>query len=280
MSLSSVFQVIGRHKVLLVVGVLVALLAAFAAAFKVETFSLTPRVEQKYDASTQLLVSDASSMFASKTPSQMLVQGQTAAGSRDLSALTVVYAYVASGADIRAAAAKAVGGLHKGESISADQRTTQPGSDTNTGTYRLPVLEITGTATSAARAEKVSAAAAKAFQDYVTQQQTAAAVTPDALVHLTPLAHFKAKVADGTNPILPVVAIGVGVLIAFIALIFAVDNVRTSRRLSRAAPPTAVPASGAAASAPPRPAPAATQPRPVFPFATDPATYADSRRTS
>ncbi len=31
---------------------------------------------------------------------------------------------------------------------------------------------------------------------------------------------------DGTNPMLPVVAVGVGVLLAFLALIFAVDNVQ------------------------------------------------------
>ena len=233
MNLTNALRVIGRHPVLLVLGILMALLAAFATAFKVETLSLTPRTAAQYQAQTQVLVTDSTSVFSSRNPAQAVPQGQTAATARDLSSLTVVYAYLASSDEIQKKVEAQIGKLGPNESITADQRTTQPTSTTNTGTYRLPILEVIGTSPSPSRAERISAAATKAFENEVATQQSGAAVDPASRVKFQTIRAEKATVADGSNPVLPVIAVGVGVLIAFLAIIFAADNVRTTRRESR-----------------------------------------------
>jgi len=276
MNLTNTMRVIGRHKALLFVGILVALLAAFAAMFRVETLTLTPRVEQQYRAATQLLVSDPTSEFSTKSAPQPVVDGQTPPAARDLAAMTVVYAYLVQSNEIQKQVEAKLGPLASTEDISAQQRTTQPTSTTNTGTYKLPVLEIDGTSTSPSRAQQISRAATTAFQAFAAAQQDSAEVPSEQRVQLQVIRSAKAEVVDGTNPVLPVVAVGVGVLIAFLALIFAVDNAAATRsakpakvakgkKASKSAGTVAAPAP---ASAPMRPAsaeqPAARVPEPAM----------------
>ncbi|MCU1580184.1 MAG: hypothetical protein JWP19_2388 [Rhodoglobus sp.] len=238
MNLTNTFNVLSRHKFLLVVGLLIAVLAAFATAFRVENGivngALEPRAESHFRASTQLLVSDPTSVFSTKNAPQVVVGGQNPPAARDLSALTVVYAYIASGADVRAGVEAKIGALGANESITAAQRTTQPTSATNTGTYRLPILEIMGESTSATRAQEISKTAAEVFAAFAASQQDASGVTPDLRVQFATVRQLAAEPLDGTSPLLPVVAVGVGVLLAFLALIFAVDNARATRHTAPA----------------------------------------------
>jgi capsular polysaccharide biosynthesis protein len=268
MNLTTTMRVIGRHKALLVIGILLAVLAAFATAFRVETGTLAPRTIAEYQAPTQLLVSDPTSVFSTKTAPQTLVEGQTPAASRDLSSATVVYAYLVSSGTIRDLVEAEIGELSDNESISASQRTTQPSSTTNTGTYRLPILEIVGQAASKERAEDISRTAAAVFQQFASEQQDAAGVDADARVQLQVIREGDAAPVDGTNPALPIVAVGVGVLLAFLALIFAVDNARATRQpttvLAPAKPPAPQPGGMTRPVLPngaPRPA---TPPPPAF----------------
>lgn len=236
MNLTNVFRVIGRHKALLVFGILVAVAAALFTAFKVETGSLwesgtlEPRTQIEYRASTQILVSDPVSVFSSRNAPQVLTEGTAAPSARDLSSLTVVYAYLASSDELLAQVEEQVGPLGRDESLTAQQRTTQPTAQTNTGTYRLPILDIMGTSPDPARAEEISRTAATLFQDFARAQQDAASVPAESRVQLPVIDEREALPIDGTNPALPVVAVGLGVLLGFLALIFAVDNARTSRR--------------------------------------------------
>ena len=229
MNLTTTMRVIGRHKGLLIVGILLAVLASFATAFRVETGTLAPRTIAEYQAPTQLLVSDPTSVFSTKSAPQTVVDGQTPPASRDLSSATVVYAYLVSSGAIRDEVEAEIGKLGDNESISAFQRTTQPDSKTNTGTYRLPILEIVGQAASKDRAEEISRTAAAVFQNFAAAQQEASSVPADTRVQLQVIREGDAAPVDGTNPALPIVAVGVGVLLAFIALIFAVDNARATR---------------------------------------------------
>jgi hypothetical protein len=249
MNLSNVFRVIGRHRLLLVFGIIVAIGAALFTGFRLETGTLAPRSQVEYRASTQLLVSDPVSVFSTRSAPQVLTDGTTPAAARDLSALTVVYAYLASSDELLAQVEGEIGELGPKESLTAAQRTTQPTSTTNTGTYRLPILDIMGTSPDPQRAEEISRTAAKLFQAFAAAQQDAAAVSDDARVQLPTIDERAALPVDGTNPMLPVVAVGIGVLLAFIALIFAVDNARASRREQAAArqpirSPQAAPAGG------------------------------------
>lgn len=260
MNLTTIMRVIGRHKVLFVTGLLIAALASFATAFRVETGTLTPRIAAQYRAPTQLLVSDPNSVFATKNAPQQVVDGQTPPSARDLTSATVVYAYLVTSGAILDDVEKQIGKLGKNESLSAQQRTTQPTATTNTGTYRLPILEIDGEATSPKRAAEISRTAATVFQNFVAAQQDAAGVPADSRVQLQTINEKPAEPVDGTNPALPIVAVGIGVLLAFIALIFAVDNARAARLAPHApaAPPTQVRGGF----------PGATAPRPVMPSST------------
>ena len=90
MNLTNVFRVIGRHRLLLVFGIIVAIGAALFTGFRLETGTLAPRSQVEYRASTQLLVSDPVSVFSTRSAPQVLTDGTTPAAARDLSALTVV----------------------------------------------------------------------------------------------------------------------------------------------------------------------------------------------
>lgn len=235
MNLTNMFRVIGRHKALLVFGILIALAAAMFTAFKLETGTflqgtLEPRTQIEYRASTNILVSDPVSVFSSRNATQVVPDGATVASARDLSSLTVVYAYLASSDELLAQVEEQVGPLGPDESLTAQQRTTQPTAQTNTGTYRLPILDIMGTAPNPARAEEISRTAAALFQEYAAAQQDAAGVAPESRVQLPIIDERSAQPVDGTNPALPVVAVGIGVLLGFLALIFAVDNAQAGRR--------------------------------------------------
>jgi capsular polysaccharide biosynthesis protein len=247
MNLTNMFRVIGRHKALLVFGILVAVAAALFTAFKVETGSLwasgtlEPRSQVEYRASTHILVSDPVSVFSSRNASQEVPDGTTAATARDLSSLTVVYAYLASSDEMLAQVEEQVGPLSRDESLTAQQRTTQPTSPTNTGTYRLPILDIMGTSPDPARAEEISRTAATLFQEFAEKQQKAADVPAESRVQLPVIDEREALPIDGTNPALPVVAVGLGVLLGFLALIFAVDNAQTGRRQAATVSPAREP---------------------------------------
>lgn len=248
MNLTNTMRVIGRHKILLILGILIAAAAAFVAAVKVES-TWEPRAETTYRSSTQILVSDPTSVFSTRGTPQSLVEGQNPPAARDLSALTVVYAYLVSGEEVTAQLEQRVGPLGEGESLAGAQRTTQPGTMTNTGTYRLPILDVMGESTSPGRAEEISRTAAEIFQEVALAQQEASGLAPDQRVQFQVVRELDAIPIDGTSPALPIVAVGVGVLLAFLALIFAVDNARMTRR-EHPAPVT----SGVRAPAPPRPA--------------------------
>jgi hypothetical protein len=160
-----------------------------------------------------------------------------------------VYAYLVQSGEIQKTVESAIGPLTRDESITAAQRTTQPTAQTNTGPYELPVLEISGTAYSADRAQRISREAAKAFVAFAAAQQQAAGVPSTEAVQFQTIRAGQADAVDGTSPALPIVAVGIGVLLAFLALIFAVDNAASTR------PRGAVREPGQAAGIPPaRPA--------------------------
>lgn len=259
MNLTNVFRVIGRHKLLVLLGLVVAIVAALFAAFRLETGAFTPRTQIEYRASTHLLVSDPVSVFSSRNAATAVPDGMTAATARDLASLTVVYAYLASSDEMVALVEEQLGELGPREELTAQQRTTQPTSETNTGTYRLPILDIQGTSPDPARAQEISRTAATLFQAYAVEQQDAAGVAPEARVQLPVIDERRAQPLDGTNPALPVVAVGLGVLLAFLALVFAVDNAQAGRRTPTVSPAREpIPQPRAASSA-------VTGPTPVLP---------------
>lgn len=238
MDVALFFRTLFRHKILLVLGVLVSLGVALYTGFTLEKGTLEPRAAQDYSASTTIMLGSANpqqSVFSSELPPRPLVEGQTPGDTRNLAGMAVIYAYLVGSDEIRALVEQQIGPLSEHESLSAIQRTTQPdGNERFPGDFELPIIDVMGSAHSAERAEEIATAGAQVFQAYAIGQQDAAAVAPTARVTFTPLRTQEAEVLEGSSPLLPIVAVGFGVFLAFVVLILIVDNIRRGRARSRA----------------------------------------------
>ncbi|MCW4384763.1 hypothetical protein OH146_03135 [Salinibacterium sp. SYSU T00001] len=236
MDIGLFFKALFRHPILLVLGVLVSVGAALFSGFTLEKGTFEPRAEQDYSASTTVLLeSPKQSLFSAEIPPRPIIEGQTAGDTRNLADTAVIYAYLIGSDAMRELVEQEVGPLGEDESVSAIQRTTQPdGSERFPGDYHLPIIDVLGTSTSPARAEAISTAGAEVFKQYAAAQQEAEAVPEADRVTFPTLRTSEAEALEGSNPILPILAVGVGVFLAFVVLILIVDNAGRGRREAKA----------------------------------------------
>lgn len=234
MDLPVYLRVLWLYKWVLAVGLVVALIAGIAAGFTIKDGALESRTEKSYTAAATVLVSSESNpLFQSEIPGQVLQEGVTAATPVDLSQTTVVYAYLVSGSEIRAAVEAELGALSDAENVTALRRTTQPtGDEQFPGRLTLPVLNIIGTAATPERAEQISVAANAAFQTYVRTQQETQQVEENNRIQLTTLTESAAVEGENSNPLIPVVITALGVFLVFVALAFVLYNIRLSQEKS------------------------------------------------
>jgi hypothetical protein len=231
MDMSRFFSVLWRSKWLVVTGLVVAVLTSITAGFRVENASMEPRAERSFTAATLVMLSGAGiPLYQAASPGQALANGTTAPREQNLSKAAVMYAYIISGSPIRDDVTRQVGPLSAVESISAVQRTTQPsGSERFPGRLDLPIIEIHGTAATPERAVQLVDTATASFHSFVTQQQEAAKLAPAARVELANIQDAAVTENDVSNTVAPLIAVGGGTFLAFIALIFILDNVRRTR---------------------------------------------------
>jgi hypothetical protein len=229
--MSRIFSVLWRSKWLFATGLIVAVLAAVTAGYRVENGSLEPRAERSFTASTLVMLSGAGiPLYQAEAASPAAQAGVAAPREQDLSTAAVMFAYIISGSTIRDEVAEQIGALSPEESISAVQRTTQPsGSERFPGRLNLPIVEIQGTASTPERAAQLAETATASFRDYVTEQQEAASLDPDARVVLADIRDAVVAENDVSNTLAPLIAVWLGTLLAFIALIFILDNARRTR---------------------------------------------------
>jgi capsular polysaccharide biosynthesis protein len=232
MDMSRFFSVLWRSKWLVVTGLVVAVLASLTAGFRVENGSMEPRAESSFTAATLVMLSGAGiPLYQAESPGQALTNGTTAPREQNLSKAAVMYAYIISGSSIRDDVTRQVGPLSASESISAVQRTTQPsGSERFPGRLDLPIIEIHGTAASPERAVQLAETATASFHSFVAQQQEAAKLAPEARVELANIQDAAVTENNVSNTVAPLIAVGAGTFLAFIALIFILDNARRTRR--------------------------------------------------
>ncbi|MTD15838.1 hypothetical protein GIS00_18035 [Nakamurella sp. YIM 132087] len=219
------------YKWLLVVGVVVAAAAAFLVGFKIQDGKVVSRSEGLYTASTYVLIGgNNGQLFLNQVPGEAVPDGSSAPRDVDLAGLAPTYAYYVSSDVIRKAVEDQVGAFGEDEALTAIARTNMPGSPDDTGgRFSLPVLSIIGQAPTAARAQDISRAANEAFQTFVAQQQDQNGTPAEQRTTLVTLNQNEAQPVETSNPLLGVVVTGIGVLAAFIALIFVLFNVRTRR---------------------------------------------------
>lgn len=231
MDMSRIFRVLWESKWLVVTGVVVAVLAALAAGFRVEEGSLEPRAERSFTAATQVMLSGAGiPLYQAQATDPALAEGAPAPREQNLSTAAVMFAYIISGSSLQDEVTEQAGPLTDGENISAVQRTTQPsGSEQFPGRLNLPIVEIHGTAATPERAVQLAETTTQAFHRYVVEQQESAKLAPEARVVLSDIRGAAVTENDVSSMAAPLVAVGGGTFLAFIALIFILDNVRRTR---------------------------------------------------
>ncbi|QEO10256.1 hypothetical protein [Protaetiibacter larvae] len=236
MDIPKYLQILWSSKWLLLVGLVVAVIAAFAAGYTISDGHLQSRTLPVYRATSTVLVGSASQpIFGSEIPGQTVAEGTTAPQARDLTQTAVVYAYIVAGSEIRAQVEEKIGALASTESISAVRRTTQPGGDEqNPGRFSLPILDIAGFSTNPSRAEEISRTANDVFQQYVADEQSDAAIPVDSRVQLSTIDEAAAVNVSKSSSILPLMATGLAVFLAFVIAAFARWNVRENRARAKA----------------------------------------------
>ncbi|MBB6390261.1 hypothetical protein [Microbacterium thalassium] len=229
-------QVLWESKWLLLVGVLVAAVAAFFAGFAIVDGKVQSRAVQEYTAETTLLVSSPSSdMYQAVIPGQALVEGQTLPEETDLTSKAILYAYIISGTDMRERVETQVGAFSDTEGLTALRRTTQPGGDEAfPGRYTLPIIAVVGGSTSPDRAEEISDAAAQLFIEDVLAQQDESNIPNGDRVVLSVLDTATAEEVEGSNPAIPIAITFVGVFLLFVVAAFIVAGARSSRARKKA----------------------------------------------
>lgn len=242
MDVPKYLQVLWSSKWLLLVGAVVAAVAAFFTGFTIVNGQVLPRSDQAYTAATTMLVSSPSDdMYQAVIPGQALVQGQTQPETVDLTSKAILYAYLISGIELREQVEAEVGEFADTDSLTAVRRTTQPGGDEAfPGRYVLPIISVVGASLDPERAEDISLVATRIFQDQMVAAQDEASIPDSERVLVELLDEGTASEVEGSNPAIPIVITFIGVFLLFVAAAFVIAGIRSSRKAKRARRASAV----------------------------------------
>jgi capsular polysaccharide biosynthesis protein len=238
MEIPRYLQILWNYRWLVLVGVLVSLIAGLLAGFTIRDGQVDTRAERSYTArSSIMLEAQQSTLLQAIIPGQEIDQTTTSAAVRqDLASVAILYAYLVTSEDIVDQVQEEIGDFADDEGMTAVSRTTQPnGDETFPGRLDLPIIEIVGIASSAARAEEIADTTLSVFNQYVVDEQTAELIPSDARVELRVLTRAKADAGVGGNPAVPIVLTFGGLLVAFIALVYILNGARTRRARRSAA---------------------------------------------
>lgn len=223
MDLGLFARVVWRFKIVFAVGLVLAVALAVLSTAKV-SFSggaptLTYRGSEQWQSQTSLFITQEGfpwGRVATSTPS-----ASTYAAASGLANVAPVYARLASGDAVRALLR-----LKPGESVSGVPMLDQ--------TQRpLPLIGINAVAPSARDATLLSLRAAQVFQKYIDHQQQAAGIPPNQRVVLQMVNGVsQLQLLTPHKKTVPIV-IFLGVMIAVLALIFALENLRPRLHAAR-----------------------------------------------
>ena len=232
MEVPKYLQILWSYKWLLLVGLVVAVIAAFLAGYTWRDGAIESRATSTYSASTTVLVgSDNQPLYQAEIPGQPIQEGTTAPVQQDLTSTAVVYAYLISGTEIQSAVEEIIGEFSDEETVTAVRRTTQPGGNEQfPGRLSLPILDVVGVSPDPSRAEDISRTANTVFQSYVVAEQDASSLAPEQRVQLTTINESDAIEGEGSNPAIPIVVTGLGVFLVFVALAFLLYNAKLARQ--------------------------------------------------
>ncbi|MCS5735600.1 hypothetical protein [Herbiconiux daphne] len=242
-----------RQKILLIIGIVVAIAAGLLAGFTITDGHIESRVVRTYQASSTVLLSAPTPTYyqveipgsVTEVPQADPAADPNAAAAPDLiqnpatpidlASSAIILAYIASSDEVSDGVSAAIGGLEDGDAITAVRRTTQPaGDEAFGGRLQLPIVNIVGVSTSAERAEEIANQATKVFGDLVSAQQAEWGVPEDIRLTLDELNAPKADAGTGSNPAIPVIIVALGVFLLFVAIALVIEAIRERRRKSGA----------------------------------------------
>jgi hypothetical protein len=221
-------RVLWRFKYMVGAGFLVALALGILTIYKVDLThgapKLTPRTRPLYSSNAQLLVTQKGFPWGSAIQQYVApAKGESSVPSGDLgrlTGLTNLYVQLANSDTIRLLVAK------KAPRPSGIVATQNYSFSPTYYSSALPILTITGTSTSRAKARLTTQIGAEVLTDYLKQQQDAAGIEDSQRVVIQELVSpRKTALVDGPKKTLPVVVIFT-IMLAVIGLAFVLENLR------------------------------------------------------
>jgi len=218
-------RVLWRYRVLILVGWVIACLAAFLAIVKIDGDGLTYRQSETYSAQEDIYVTERGFPEGRTTiPGVDDTSGESSgefASPDRLGGLATVYVELVDSDAVHELMLE--DGPLAGEVI-VDQFTF------DSGRGALPALRITAFADSAAGAFERARRQSAAFREYIADQQERVGIPEGQRVVLTVLRQAdSAEVVEGRS-LTNAVVVFVGILAVFVGLAFVLHNLRTGRR--------------------------------------------------
>ena len=240
MDLQLYLRVLWRFRILVAVGLLVAIALSFLSVVRVNLSGPGPHLaykqKERWQSSASLLITETGFPWGRK-PSD------PDSDPTRLAELSNVYARLASSDAVRAIVERKERLDNRYEAIDAVAVPISPGSD-----YSLPVLTVTGTSFTAARAVMLAERTESAFRAYIARRQVASHIPRSqrvAVVELSQPDVGRALLVKGRSKTIPMV-IFVTVMIAVSGLAFVLENLRPRVRPVAAEEAQAGSAAGAA----------------------------------
>jgi len=224
------FRVLWRFRVVVAVGIFLAIALSFMSFARVSLAHGSPSVSYRqqptFQAATRLLVTQEGFPWGRsvlpittgttpQTPGSSTPSGLQFADPNRFATLALLYAQLLNGNAIQDRIRKSI--------PVGDFLTAEPVMNAQTNSV-LPFVDVIGVAHTAAEAARTSRIGADLFRSYIAQQQTSAAIRPNERV-LLPVVSTKATLLAGRKKTLPIVAF-LTVMIATIGLAFILENMR------------------------------------------------------
>jgi hypothetical protein len=235
MDLTLIGRAIRRNRVLVAIGVLLAVVAGILAGYSVSSSGLEQRTPPVYRGSATIILTNPSlSIYAAQVGGPVGTDPRAVPENANLAQLAMVYAWLVSGDEIRTRTEGIVGSFASDESLTAQRRSTQPtGNEQFGGNSGLPIFDIVTNASSEKRAQEIAAAATDVFLNFVVTQQDQAGIPPNQRVDASILRSSSAELEDGGSGIVSSILVGLVVLfVAFLLIVYRthVEEIRGGRR--------------------------------------------------
>jgi hypothetical protein len=221
-------RVFWRFRVLVLAGVVLALLLAFFAMFRVDTKGggIQFRQQQRWTSNSMIWITQGGFPLGRAIYDQYLKTGSSpnspivpeSGDPTRFTGLAALYVTLATSDPVEAI-------MKRSGPIDGSVGATQP-TVANNVNAPLPFVEISGTATGPAAAEKLTTRATNALMKYVTDQQTASGIAPDKRVLLEVVKRPTPAVVTAKRSLTRPLVVFVATLLLVLGLTFVLENLR------------------------------------------------------